>query len=699
MDFGEEGAEAKTETATTVNPTTNTAPTTSVPVVAATVVPSDSKKNKFKRAPATHHELAFEPEYAALSGDLTPATTHPTVTTSGSADLSWPEQISASRYGSAPQIIQTLLKSKDKDAVDTPAEGGITPLMVASYRGFSDLIFHLLAAKANPNARANNGCTALHAALLTSEEDRAPLAFILLEAKANADLIDDAGLTPLCKAIEEKYSQVEQQLELIEILLKGKADANAVSHPTSTKTKPLHTLRVNKDLNFKTQTKILKLLIEYKAEPEAYRGGKNLPPLYSKIVAGDPQLFKTFFLDIPTEFIFRKINKDIHILDRDLDEHGRTLYHWVAMTGDSFSLVQLMRADLTSPKILAADKNGDTPLHHWLANVTDWDRDSEYLLNAFWPQRKNLGFHIDHFIDVLTLLDSAMQNPMYDKVMLENLGIPSAGGTIPTTEELARYTNFVITINDFVKIKLKKDLVPLTAADIPALPQWYYKGLRIKLALLGILENNDWEGLSKVWRFIKTSQMERYRAINPQFPKCNNLFQLLPVLRALKYAEQTTFAAPTDSPLPQINFRAKTGKDEKERKLSATPRKPIRRKKFTEDLGSSTYAELLLPTQRKSKKHKRREPAEEATSSLDFEPGKKLKFRPSAAPPSVMSSTSSTFFSTPPITSSTGTALGHDISNLSSSGEKVVPRPLAIWSSGQCRKETPEFTDVCPYRR
>ena len=67
------------------------------------------------------------------------------------------------------------------DANAAVAESGVTALMLAANRGFADIVRSLLAAGADPNARAADGWTALEAAEMIGDE---PTLAILRKAGA-----------------------------------------------------------------------------------------------------------------------------------------------------------------------------------------------------------------------------------------------------------------------------------------------------------------------------------------------------------------------------------------------------------------------------------------------------------------------------------------------------------------------------------
>ena len=97
---------------------------------------------------------------------------------------------------------------------------GETPLHLASCpTGYPEIVELLLAAKADIEAKQNNGATALHQAVLAGAE---PVVVVLLAKGADPNSKNQAGWTPL------HYAAAGGRSVIAERLLSGRADANAI---------------------------------------------------------------------------------------------------------------------------------------------------------------------------------------------------------------------------------------------------------------------------------------------------------------------------------------------------------------------------------------------------------------------------------------------------------------------------------------
>lgn len=115
------------------------------------------------------------------------------------------------RYGTVEDMKQ--LQAHNKDVINSVSEMGFTPLILACYRGNDEVAAYLAKNVKDVNYLSDNG-TALAAAAV---KGNVKVAQVLLENKANPNLADQMGITPLIYAV-----QFENK-ELVELLLKYKA--------------------------------------------------------------------------------------------------------------------------------------------------------------------------------------------------------------------------------------------------------------------------------------------------------------------------------------------------------------------------------------------------------------------------------------------------------------------------------------------
>lgn len=106
-----------------------------------------------------------------------------------------------------------------KDTINVVNQSGFSPLILACYRGNTAVAEYLAKNVKNINYNSPNG-TALAAAAV---KGNTALVKMLLENKANPDLADAIGMTPLL------YSSQFENKEIILLLLKYKADKKLVN--------------------------------------------------------------------------------------------------------------------------------------------------------------------------------------------------------------------------------------------------------------------------------------------------------------------------------------------------------------------------------------------------------------------------------------------------------------------------------------
>ncbi len=115
--------------------------------------------------------------------------------------------------------VQELIKEKP-DRVNSFASDGFTPLGLAAFFGYADIVTFLLAKGANPNLASKNEqrVTPLHSAVAAGHFD---IAGVLLENGAKVNVQQEDGFTPLQEAA------ANGRLDLVELLLDRRADVSA----------------------------------------------------------------------------------------------------------------------------------------------------------------------------------------------------------------------------------------------------------------------------------------------------------------------------------------------------------------------------------------------------------------------------------------------------------------------------------------
>lgn len=116
------------------------------------------------------------------------------------------------RYGSVEDM--KLLVSKKEDTINAINPAGFSTLILACYKGNIPVAEYLIKKVKDVNFNSSSG-TALAATAVKGNVD---LAKMLLENKANPNIADATGMTPLLYAIQFKNK------EFVELLLHFKAD-------------------------------------------------------------------------------------------------------------------------------------------------------------------------------------------------------------------------------------------------------------------------------------------------------------------------------------------------------------------------------------------------------------------------------------------------------------------------------------------
>lgn len=126
------------------------------------------------------------------------------------------------RSGTVEEM-KALVQTK-KDTINALNHSGFSPLILACYRGNAPVAEYLAKNVKDINYNSPSG-TALAAAAV---KGNAPMVKVLLENKANPNLADGQGMTPLLYA-----SQFENK-EIILLLLKYKADKKLANNEGKT---------------------------------------------------------------------------------------------------------------------------------------------------------------------------------------------------------------------------------------------------------------------------------------------------------------------------------------------------------------------------------------------------------------------------------------------------------------------------------
>jgi len=116
------------------------------------------------------------------------------------------------RFGSIEEM--KVLESKNADTINSVNKMNFTPLILACYKGNTEVASYLVKRVKDVNFNSSSG-TALAASIV---KGNLALSKLLLENKADPNLADAGGMTPLLYAIQFKNT------ELVKLLLSHKAD-------------------------------------------------------------------------------------------------------------------------------------------------------------------------------------------------------------------------------------------------------------------------------------------------------------------------------------------------------------------------------------------------------------------------------------------------------------------------------------------
>ena len=136
-------------------------------------------------------------------------------------------QIEEARFievGETPEEMRTVLELTSDGKIPLVSQNGVTPLMLAAHRGYTDIVKKIIQNESNMNAVDSNGCTALYYAVINKH---AEIVRVLLENGANTEIKSKDGWTPLIGAAFNGYN------EIVSMLIKHGADLKAKEDKTN----------------------------------------------------------------------------------------------------------------------------------------------------------------------------------------------------------------------------------------------------------------------------------------------------------------------------------------------------------------------------------------------------------------------------------------------------------------------------------
>ncbi|XP_068716989.1 ankyrin-1-like [Montipora capricornis] len=233
---------------------------------------------------------------------------------------------SCAKSGDVEKVIELVLN--DGIDVNVAAKSNITPLLLASRMSSGVLIKTLIDLGADVNAQTAPGKQGPLG--FAASSNNYMVARVLLEHRADANIKDLWGETPLYKAVMQK------NVPLVELLLENKADANIQDWVRET---PLHKAVMRRDVP------LVKILLENKADA-------NIQDR-----AGETPFQKAFIQeDVPLIKLLLENKADANIQDRA----GETPLHKAVMRKD-VPLVKILLENKADANI--QDRVGETPLH------------------------------------------------------------------------------------------------------------------------------------------------------------------------------------------------------------------------------------------------------------------------------------------------------------------------------------------------
>ena len=256
------------------------------------------------------------------------------------------------------ETVIALLDSKYTNDIVNAQVDGVTALYIACQHAYYDIVSVLLNAKADPNAKRNNGWMPL---LLSSIKGYTNIVQLLLQHDAVIDCRSPlTGATALILACECGFT------DIVKILLDNGANVNVQDNEGQT---PLQCASIN------GHSDIIVTLLQFNADPEL-QDNKGQTPLYHAIINGHSTIITLLQAVDKTALHCACINKwhtnvitallysnTVHVNRQD--EKGRTALHWTCINGYSDIIATLLQFNADPTR---RDNEGKTPLHHAIIN-------------------------------------------------------------------------------------------------------------------------------------------------------------------------------------------------------------------------------------------------------------------------------------------------------------------------------------------
>ena len=170
------------------------------------------------------------------------------------------------------QIVELLLKEKVDPKVQN--KDGWNAFMLACLNGHTQIVELLLKEQVDPNVQDKDGWNAF---MLACQNGHTQIVELLLKEQVDPNVQDNNGSNGLMLACQEGHTQ------LVELLLKEKADPNVQNNNQFT---PLLIACSRKIVNLK----IVQLLLQYGADPNAKIHITGATPLFVAVNFGQPEI-------------------------------------------------------------------------------------------------------------------------------------------------------------------------------------------------------------------------------------------------------------------------------------------------------------------------------------------------------------------------------------------------------------------------
>ena len=173
-----------------------------------------------------------------------------------------PDIFAASTEGNIASV--AYLFAQNNDVINAKDENGQTPLILASWKGKTDLVKYLLSKNANVNDTSNIGSTAL---MYASEGGNTKIIELLLSHGASINQKNSTGSTALC------YAALRGQYDTAKFLIEHGANVNEGDQNGAT---PLFCATFSNSMN------VVQLLVENGADIRARNKSGRMAKEYSK---------------------------------------------------------------------------------------------------------------------------------------------------------------------------------------------------------------------------------------------------------------------------------------------------------------------------------------------------------------------------------------------------------------------------------